>query len=132
MRSDFSDVFATVPFLMFLFSYESSMECRRCALHMCHAQRLPPSTQVGAQPLIFGLGAHKIFHYIGGSLCSPGGTPHSVVLCCAQKSLHSILAMNAQSSLFRLIFRHSLITRKKMGSTKEGGRGVIKLAAKCS
>ena len=36
---------------------------------------------------VFGLGAHRIFHYIGGSLYLPGAQPQpSVVVCCTLKS----------------------------------------------
>ena len=45
------------------------------------------------EPLIFGLGAHKMFHYVSGSLCLPGAQPQPLVLlCCAQKSYIPYLA----------------------------------------
>ena len=57
-----------------------------CTAHV-PCTKASSSAQVGAQPLIFGLGAHKILHYISGSLCSPGAQPQPlVVLCCASKS----------------------------------------------
>ena len=57
-----------------------------CTAHVPYT-KASSSAQVGAQPLTVGLGAHKIYHYIGGSLCSPGAQPQpSVMRCCAQKS----------------------------------------------
>ena len=65
------------------------MHCT-CAVHKVFLQCTSRCTTFN-----FCLGAHKISHYISGSPCLPGAQPKpSVLLCCAQKILHSILVLN--------------------------------------